>query len=360
VSRGSGLSERARSGLIQAGSLLLAAALLWLALQGTDLSEIAAALRAADWMWLPVLAGLLLASHALRAWRWMLLVDGLPRRQGARQARAGETFAALMIGYMVNYAAPRLGEITRTATLSKRTGHPFSALFGTVVLERLLDVVMLGLGLLTVPFLLGDRLGALRTSILDPAADRLSSLPFGLLLMAGLLLLGIVGLSAWLIRRSAAREDGFVARRGVPLLRSFREGIATLVTAPKRGTLIGLTVVIWGLYGLLGFLPFVMLQSAGDTLAHAYGLDLIDGWCVMLIGGLGLVVPTPGGIGSYHYVTILTLTALYGLSEQAASTYAVLSHGSQLVLYVLVGALCVVALGRTAVTAQAGDASAPT
>ncbi len=327
---------------------MLAVALLWLALRGTDVGEIWESLRAANWLWLPVLAAILIVSHLLRAWRWTLLIDGLPQRDKARRAQLGETFAALMIGYMVNYVAPRVGEITRTATLGKRTGQPFSALLGTVVLERLLDVVVLALGLLTMPLLMGDHLDELRTTILDPAVDRVGELPLGLIVIGGALALMVLAVGFWIVRRSARASDGLIARKLVPLLVSFREGIDTLRTAPKRGTLIGLTLAIWALYGLLGYLPLIMLTATGgDTLAATYGLTLIDGWCIMLIGGLGLIVPTPGGIGSYHYVTILALTAIYGVAEQGASTYAILSHGFQLVLYVLLGAACLLALGRS-------------
>lgn len=340
------MTAEARGRLVQAGSLLLAGGLLWLALRGVDLSAIGSSLRAADWRWLPVLGVVLVLSHWLRAWRWVLLVDGLPAREGARPARTPETFGALMIGYMVNYVAPRLGEVTRTATLSRRTGQPFSALFGTVVLERLLDLVVLALGLLTLPLLLGDRLSTLRTSMLDPAADRLASLPAGLLVLAGGSVLVAGGAALLLLRRSSRRPGSVVARKVVPLVVSFRDGIATLRTAPARGSLVGLTLVIWALYGLLGYLPFAMLHAGGASLAQTYGLDLIDGWCVTLIGALGLVVPTPGGVGSYHYVTILGLTAVYGVAAESASTYAVLSHGAQLVLYVALGALSLLALSR--------------
>ncbi len=361
MSSGGGPSENAKSRLIQAGSVLLAVALLWLALRGTNISEIWASLRAANWLWLPVLAAILILSHVLRAWRWTLLIDGLPERDGARHARLGETFAALMIGYMVNYVAPRLGEITRTATLGKRTRQPFSALLGTVVLERLLDVVVLALGLLTIPLLMGDHLDELQTTILTPAAERAAGFPLGLILIAGSVGLAALGTVVGIIRRSASAPDGLVARRVTPLLVSFREGIATLRTAPKRGTLIGLTLAIWALYGLLGYLPLVMLTApGGETLASAYDLTLVDGWCIMLIGGLGVVVPTPGGIGSYHYITILALTAIYGVADQGASTYAILSHGFQLVLYILLGALCLLALGRSGLATPpppAGDGS---
>ncbi len=352
MSRRDGLSEKTRSRLVQVVSALLAVALLWLALRGTDVEEIWQSLRAANWLWLPVLAAVLTVSHVLRAWRWTLLIDGLTDREETRSARLGETFAALMIGYMVNYVAPRLGEITRTATLGKRTGQPFTALLGTVVLERLLDVAVLAIGLLTMPLLMGDHLAELRTTIVNPALERTSGMPIGLILIGVALAIGVLGLGFWAARRSARTADGMVARKIVPLLASFREGIATLRTAPKRGTLIGLTLAIWGLYGLLGYLPLVMLTAVGgDTLAATYELTLVDGWCIMLIGGLGLIVPTPGGIGSYHYVTILALTAIYGVAEQGASTYAILSHGFQLVLYVLLGAVCLLAIGRSGLAA---------
>lgn len=325
--------SRTRAVLTTLGSFALAVALLWLSLRGVALAEVGAALRTADYRWLPLLVAVLFASHAVRAWRWKLLLDGLPEAAD-RPVTFGTSFGAVLVGYMVNYAAPRAGEVVRVGVVARRAGLPAASVLGTVVLDRLLDVALLALALLTLPLALGPRLAALLALTHNPLAGRTGLLVA--LALVGLLVLGLlVAQRRWLL-------GSRLGQRVAPLARQFGAGLRTLQTAPRRGLLVALTVAMWGLYGLLGYLPFQMLH-----LAAPYGLTLVDGWAVMLIGALGMVVPTPGGAGAYHYVTIEALTRIYGVARGDAGTYAVLSHGAQLVLYVLAGVAALVGLAAT-------------
>lgn len=328
------MSPRARSLLTQIGGFVLAGVLLWLALRGLHWGELRGVLATADYRWLPLLVVILLLSHVLRAWRWTLLLDGLPADAEVRRVRTPFAFAAVMIGYMVNYGAPRLGEVARTTLVARESRRPFSAVLGTVVLERLLDVGVLALGLLTVPLLLGDRLGALAGLFAVPGSDVL--LWIGLAVLA----LGVAALGLRIVVRMAAQsEASWWHRRVRPLLQGFRDGLATLRTSPNRVGLIVSTLAIWGLYALVAWLPFLLLGSA-----ETYEISFLDGWCIMLIGAIGVVVPTPGGAGSYHFVTIQTLGLLYGVSQVDAQVYAIFAHGAQLVLYTLTGAICLAAV----------------
>ena len=344
------VNARLRSILTNAGSFALAAALLWWVLRDVAFAEVETALAQADYRWLPALVVVLLASHAVRAWRWKLLLGALPEASGpARPPTFFETFAALMMGYAVNYVAPRVGEVVRTATIARRTGLPVSGVLGTVVVDRLLDVAMLAAGLLTVPLLLRERWTQAFALFVAPALARV---PRGEVLAVGALGLAVLagaGVLVWR-RMRAARADGAGGEPGrlSAVVRGFGGGLRTIRTSPHGGALVGLTVLMWGLYGLLGYLPFLLLQTA-----EPYGLTLVDGWCIMLLGAIGLAVPTPGGAGSYHYVAIQTLTLLYAMARPDAVAYAVLSHASQLVLYVVCGALAVVALAL--VRRPAGD-----
>lgn len=320
--------SRARAVLTNLGSFILAALLLGLSLRGVELAAITDALRTADYRYLPLLVAVLFASHAVRAWRWKLLLDGLP--EGPR-VTFSTSLGAVLVGYMVNYVAPRVGEVVRVGIVARRARLPVSSVLGTVVLDRLLDVAMLALALLTLPLTLGPRI----THLLAMTKNPLAGYEGWLVGLAAGALLG-----AWMLWRTRRRLlDSPLGRRVAPLLRRFAEGLNTLRTAPRRGLLVVLTVAMWLLYGLLGYLPFLMLR-----LAEPYGLGLLDGWSVMLIGALGMVVPTPGGAGSYHWLVIETLTRIFGLPRGPASTYAVLSHGAQLVLYTLAGVAALVGL----------------
>ena len=332
------------------GGLALAVGLLWLALRGVDAGALGDALRRADLRWVLPLVAVALLSHLVRAWRWRLLLAALPdvhdapgRPATARVPTLWETFAAVMMGYAVNYALPRAGEVVRTATVSRRTGLDLSAVLGTVVLDRLLDMAMLALGLLTLPFVLRERLGPALAFFADPLRDRVGLTPGGLVaVLAAVLVVGFalaLGVWTWWRRRPSPSASATPSRLRA-LLTGFRDGLATLGRSPHRLALAGATVAMWGLYLLMAYVPFLLLRQAAP-----YSLGLDDAWSIMLLGSLSMVVPAPGGAGSYHYVTIETLTRLWDVARVDAAAYAVLSHGAQLVVYALAGALCFVLLG---------------
>ncbi|MEO1076228.1 MAG: lysylphosphatidylglycerol synthase transmembrane domain-containing protein, partial [Bacteroidota bacterium] len=166
------MSPRLKTVLTFGGSLVLGGGLLFVALRGVDFSAVGEALRTADYGWLVPLLAVSLLSHYARAWRWRLLLNVLPDEPDTSsdstltdlakpRASTLQAFYATMIGYMVNQAAPRLGEPARAANLAAVTRHRFSSVFGTVVVERLVDVVVLLAALASVLVLFWSRLGAL-------------------------------------------------------------------------------------------------------------------------------------------------------------------------------------------------------
>ena len=338
------MSARIRTVLTHVGSFVLAGLLLYLALRGVDFGAVVGALQRADYRWLALLVVVALASHLLRAWRWRALIDALPEPEAQEQpgrVSLGLAFRSVMIGYMVNYAAPRLGEVARTANLAAQSRRRFSAVFGTVVAERVLDVLVLGLVLASVFFLLLDRTATLGDLFVDPLVDRLGR--GGVLLLAGLLVT-VSGLVLALLRRALRREQSalrvFWGRRVAPVLASFKDGLLTLGRTRRPAGIVLSTVAMWGCYGLMAHLPFLMLGMTGS-----YELSLLDSWAIMALGAIGVVIPSPGGVGSYHYITIQTLVHLFAVEQDAAATYAVLTHAAQLVLYVLIGAACLMQQG---------------
>ncbi len=343
------MTARTRKMLFHVGSFTLAGGLLYLSLRGVDLSAVLTAFRGADYRWLLPLIIIALSSHLLRAWRWQLLLDALPlapETNGAEVQRASlwQAFTSIMIGYMVNYAAPRLGEVARTANLSTQTKRSFSGVFGTVVVERMLDMAVLALALLTLIPLYSDQLAVVQRRFIEPALAQVDpgAGPMWLLIAGGgVLLIGllIAGLW-WAIQRQGSAVRQLWRSKLQPAFVSFREGMMTLLRARRRGALIGSTLAMWGGYAIMAYVPLAMLGMAGP-----FDLGLLDAWGLMLIGALGLVVPSPGGLGSYHYVTIQALVYLYAVPDADAATYAVLTHAAQLVLYTALGGILLAAQG---------------
>ncbi|MFW5955762.1 MAG: lysylphosphatidylglycerol synthase transmembrane domain-containing protein, partial [Rhodothermales bacterium] len=297
------MSRRSRNVLIQIGGVALAILLLYLALRGADLSEIWSAFVEADYRWLAPVLIVLILSHVLRAWRWQILLEALPPTEiNGRRPQLRPAFCSIMIGYMVNYAAPRLGELARTANMASREKISFTGVLGTVVAERALDVLMLLLGLVSVLFLLADRLGVLHDLLYAPFTGMNAWLAFGVI-TAVIVVAGLLFVTFRHLLQS--RPDLPLLRwtsRLRPLYESFRDGFVTVLRSRQRGLIAGITLVMWGMYVIAAYIPFQMLHMAGP-----YGISLVDTWSIMILGSLGVVVPSPGGIGSFHYITVETL-----------------------------------------------------
>jgi glycosyltransferase 2 family protein len=329
------LSPRARRLLTRTATFALAGLLLYLALRGVDFREIWRVLLAADYRWLVPLGIVTLVSHVLRAWRWKVFLDALPPDDDSGEAASGRVrvpiglaFASLMIGYMANYLAPRFGEVARTAHLSGHTQLRFSTVLGTVVADRVLDIACLGAALVSVFILLAGRADRLEALFIGPAIERLQS-SAGILALAAFAVLMVIGVISFFILTSAWSK-----RRIAPLFGSFRDGFMAITRSGKYGIITGTTIGMWVSYTVMAYVPLIMLG-----IAQPYGLTFLDGWSIMVLGTLGIIVPSPGGIGSFHYVTIQTLVHLFGVSADPSATYAVVVHGAQMILYTLAGAV---------------------
>ncbi len=325
-------------------SLGLGGGLLWLALRNADLGAVAHALAEGEWVWFIPFVLVSLLSVVVRAWRWGLLIDALPDRE--RRVSLRITTASVAIGYLVNYAAPRLGELARAANVSRRAKAPFSAVVGTVVAERVLDVAALALVLLSVALLFGDRVGGLLASAGDGLLATASALPLWAVVVGGLALVALGVGAAWLIRRGSGRLAGLLAQ--------FRDGFSSVLRTGKPGSVLLSTVLLWLCYGAMSDLPMRLLG-----LDEVYGLGPLEAWAVMAIGGIGMALPSPGGTGSFHYATVQALTLLFAVAVTPAATYALLVHASGVVFYCMLGVIALAVQGTSlgALTGAAREAA---
>lgn len=331
------MPARLRRLLTQLGGFALGGVLLYLALRGVDAGAVGAALRQADYRWLVPFAGIALFSHLLRAWRWQVLLEALPVPPAASPRISIRTsFYSVMIGYAVNAVVPRVGELVRATNLARRERRPLSGVLGTVVVGRMLDTIMVALTLLSVLVLFRDRFTTIYDLFIAPALAQLGRLPLLLLLGLSVGVAVLIGLAAWrLLARQHTRPDGLWQQRIRPVLVAFQAGLLTVVRARRRGVLVGTTLAMWFCYTLMAYLPLVMLD-----LTAVHGLTLLDAYGIMALGSLGLAVPSPGGAGSYHYVTRETLVHLFAIGASPAVAYAVITHAAQQLLYVLTGVAC--------------------
>ena len=316
-------------------SILLGIFLLYLAFQDVDIDQLKTALTGAAYFWvLPVIIFILL-SHALRAWRWQLLLEALPDRQ-----RRGElssisfknTFYSLLIGYFINLLVPRLGEVARAGNLSRHERIRFSGVFGTVVAERVFDMIVLGLGIASLGVLFSDQFVFLQDRIITPLLSLKDQIPLGWSAV-GLTGAGaICYLAIRTIKSSQSTRLLKLRRRFVSIANSFKDGILTLLRAPRRISIVASTMAMWLCYAVMALFTFYMLD-----MQETYQLGFGAAWSIMIFGAIGFAVPSPGGTGSFHYIAKLALVNLYFVDEATAFAYTILSHGLHVIVYVIAG-----------------------
>ena len=339
------MTPRIKNAIVQSVSIVLAVGLTYLALRNVDFSGMWHALLNANYWWLiPIIAAALL-SHVLRAWRWRMFIDALPeseRVETAPRVSLGLAFNSVMIGYLINNAVPRLGEFARAANISSQARWRFSSIFGTVVVERVLDMASLILILIVVGVVVGGSpageavfFGPLRARF-----DSVGAFEIGILVaVLAVFVVVLVWLPSFLKRNGGSSK---LLKRLGPMINSFRVGFLTLFKSKKRVGIFVTTVVMWFCYWLMLYMPFHMLH-----MAQPWGLGGEAALVLLGIGSLGFVIPAPGGIGAYHYFVIQTLVLLYAVPYDQAASFAVLTHAAQLVLFGVGGFICLLAQGSS-------------
>ena len=230
----------------------------------------------ANYLW--VFLGLFIAflSHLSRAYRWRFLLDPL-----GYKVKLSNSYHAVMAGYIINLTVPRSGEIARAGLMTSYEKVPFEKGFATIVIERLFDVVMLG-----IVFLI--------TGILQSKSDKFDAITKGdvgkepssvlwYVLVIGLIL-GIVGLIFYLKNK---KINAFVNEK----LKGFLEGLKSVWTMKKKWAFLAHTVFIWSCY--VGSI-WVLAQAFPET-------SMMEAGCVFgaFFVGASAIAILPGGIGIY-------------------------------------------------------------
>ena len=264
-----------------------------------------------------------------------MLLEALPDHQRAgelKRVSLKTSFLSVMIGYFVNLITLRLGEIIRTVNMARQERLRFSGVLGTVVVERILDLAVLVIGVISLSILFSDQFVFFQEQILNPTFNFTASISYGWAL-AGLGGMFTVGFLAFrTISASKSKRILNLRRRAISVFNSFRDGILTVMRSPNRTGLIGSTLLMWALYTVMTFIPIVMLN-----MHTSYDMGITSAWSLMIFGAMGMAAPSPSGIGPYHYITKLALVNLYMVDEATAVIYAIISHGFHVIVYIAAG-----------------------
>ena len=308
------MSQRLKTAFNYLFSAVLTLVFLYFAFKGTDFNGLRYELSRANYWWALSMIPPLLVSHLFRALRWKYLL--LPVKKDLKYRHL---FSATSIGYLFNNLMPKVGELVRPYAIGRFEGISKSAAFGTLMVERILDILsflfLVGLiplvysGPLNQTFPWLENMGIWITVVTLLVLAFFTILMFRRDIMMKIL--------AFFTRHLSAKKAQFVER----ISHSFLDGFLFL-KEPKHFLTIGvLSVMVWGLYIVMLYLPF---RAFGLT--QGYSLDLRSALVLQAISSLGYMTPTPGATGPYHYFAIQTLTKLYGVQSELARSYAVVTH----------------------------------
>lgn len=295
--------------------ILLAIGLLWYVLKDVPFSTLVAQFRQANYGWLAAVGLIIGIYHICRSARWQLTLQALGYRP-----TLFHTTVALLAGTLASMIIPGAGELTRCGTLQRTDGIPIAKGIGSVVAERVIDLIMLGVLVGLTLLLEFRRVGDYLISILSPVWTRITDSENAALILAGVLFMGglLMGVVYWLFWRTTLQQHAFIQRLSA-IGRDIGRGFMGIGQLKRPGLFVGLTLLSY----ILAFLTtYVLFFATSQTLA----LPPTAALTILTVSSLGgLAVPTQGGLGTYHFLVSRVLM-LYGIPETESVVVATFLH----------------------------------
>lgn len=298
--------------------------LLWLSLRGLNVEGE----NKTDYLWnawlksdkryLALMAIVGVFSHVLRAMRWKMLLEPT-----GNVIKLSNGFWSLMTGYLVNLAVPRGGEVSRCYTLYQLEKTPFEKSFGTVVTERIADVVCLLLLIAASFYLEWEKLKAFIDGLHFNNGP--TSLPWWLWVGLAFGVLGVVALFA--LRKN---------ERFLKIFLGFKDGLLSVFRLKNKWLFIVYSFGIWGMYFLMSYLVMMAFPETSHL-----GFSAVV--TLFAVGSIAMAAPLPGGTGSYHVLVPLALTTLYHVGQADAVAFVFVFHAWQTLLMIVLGVISFIA-----------------
>jgi uncharacterized protein (TIRG00374 family) len=297
----------------------------WFVIRDVDFGLVVATISQANWL---LLFGLSVPSYVLvvllRAIRWRHLTDPI------QPIDLQPLFRATAIGFMTNNVFPlRVGEVIRPWYLGREVGAPSAALFGTVILERVIDTIMV----ITLAAIAIALSGAGEDGGLGQFAIAL--IPVAIAPLAALVVLRVapnfvIGVASWFLRPFPTRFGSYV----VDVLGRFGDGLGALKGGSHLFWIAFHSITVW-------FVASTVPMLAGFW---ALGIDfgspyetLVAGWITLAAVGMAVAIPSaPGFFGTYHAACKLALGP-FGVSPEDAVALGTLLHGTFWLTLTLLG-----------------------
>lgn len=303
--------------------------LIWFSLRGLTVAEgedkwgfLLHTWEQANKGWLLAMAGLAVLSHVIRAERWRMLLA-----PAGHTTKLSYSFLSLMVGYLVNLVIPRGGEVSRCYNLYKLDKTPVEMSFGTVVVERIIDLICLVVLIGVSFFVEYERLFSF-IDTLPIGSDQSSK--FRMLAIIGVVFVVLIVALFFLLKRNK-KVTTFLKKTWL----GFKDGLLSVFKLEKKGLFIFYSIVIWALYFLMSY---TVILAFPQTAHLGVGAVL----SLFAIGSIAMAVPLPGGTGSYHVLVPQGLVFLYGIAQPDAIAFTFIFHGWQTAIMIVGGAISLI------------------
>ena len=297
--------------------LLLGVFLVWYSLSQISIEELFEYFKKADYSYIVLGMFFGLLSHLSRAYRWQFQLEPM-----GYNIKLGNSIMAVFATYLINYTIPRAGEVARASILTNYEGVPFEKGFGTIVSERIADMIVM-LGIITVTlFLQFDFIYAFLIEKFNPVKIGIA--------LAGLLIAVIFFLR--FIKKSRSK----LALKVKDFVGGLVEGALSIFKMKKKWAFIFHTLFIWTMYVLM----FYVTTFALDEISNIPFAAVLIGF----IAASFSIAATNGGIGSYPEAIVLVFTSLFFIPEDPSRAFGWIVWSSQTLLIIVFGGISLIYL----------------
>ena len=301
-------------------SLGIAIWIFWLLYRDIEFSSLKEQILTSNWFWILLSLIIAWAGYWIRGWRWSLLI----LEEGEKKVSPNRAYHAVMVGYLVNMLVPRAGEVARCGVLSRSNQLSLGHLFGTVILERSVDLLFLASTIFLAFVLENSLFLSLANQLIDLNSigqKILQNLPMMIGALAVLVLLVYFVFQKFRNRGIINKLQAF--------LRQMVSGIKSIQTLQNPMGFWASSILIWIIYFLTMYTVSLGIQSTANLTPGEVLL-------VMVMGSIGMIAPVQGGIGTFHALVAFILIQL-GVSESDGKIFAAIIHGTQVILVMILG-----------------------
>ncbi|SIT26086.1 lysylphosphatidylglycerol synthase transmembrane domain-containing protein [Chryseobacterium gambrini] len=312
-------------------SLAFAGFFLWFALKGLDFKVIQKSLAKANYWWVLFAACFGIAAYWFRAIRWNLMLEPM-----GHHISNSNSLWSISFGYLMNLTIPRSGEVARATALYGVERIPVDQSFGTIILERVVDLVcMLCFLGLTLIFK-----GDVVSSVYESSGADFN--PNKIFFIIGILLLGAV--LFFMFKKRLANVP--VLDKIIKFIDGILDGLTSVFKLKQKGKFILYTLGIWVSYYFAAYLVCFALPETSD-----FTFD--DGFLILVVGTFGMIIPASGGIGAFNLAMKYGFMALFismgksgELGAEVGLTYSFISLPLQICIMLVMGLISIPMLAK--------------